>query len=68
MSLKKPSYLAWFFYLENMSLIKKNISNIIDELKQKCDVRLVAVSKGQNQEKILEVLKIKLKLMTFQSF
>ena len=57
MSLKKPSYLAWFFYLENMSLIKKNISNIIDELKQKCDVRLVAVSKGQNQEKILEVLK-----------
>jgi hypothetical protein len=39
-----------------MSLIKKNILNIIDELKQnnsqqKNDVRLVAVSKGQGQEK-----------------
>ena len=45
-----------------MSLIKKNILNIIDELKQnnsqqKDDVRLVAVSKGQGQEKILEALK-----------
>jgi len=45
-----------------MSLIKKNIINIIDELKQKNsqqknDVRLVAVSKGQDQEKILEALK-----------
>ena len=40
-----------------MSLIKKNISIIIDELKQKNDVRLVAVSKGQGQEKILEALK-----------
>jgi len=62
LSLKKPSYLAWFFYLEDMSLIKKNIINIIDELKQKNsqqknDVRLVAVSKGQDQEKILEALK-----------
>jgi len=62
LSLKKPSYLAWFFYLEDMSLIKKNIINIIDELKQKNsqqknDVRLVVVSKGQDQEKILEALK-----------
>jgi len=45
-----------------MSLIKKNIINIIDELKQKNsqqknDVRLVVVSKGQDQEKILEALK-----------
>ncbi|MDC6484373.1 YggS family pyridoxal phosphate-dependent enzyme [Methylophilaceae bacterium] len=45
-----------------MSLIKKNILSIINELKQnnsqqKNDVRLVAVSKGQGQEKILEVLK-----------
>ena len=42
-----------------MSLIKKNINNIINELKQhnsqpKREVRLVAVSKGQDQEKILE--------------
>jgi len=45
-----------------MSLIKKNILSIIDELKKNnspknSDVRLVAVSKGQDQEKILEVLK-----------
>ena len=45
-----------------MSLIKKNILSIINELKQnnsqqKNDVRLVAVSKGQGQEKILEALK-----------
>ncbi len=45
-----------------MSLIKKNINNIIDELKQKnsqqeSHVRLVAVSKGQDQHKILEALK-----------
>jgi pyridoxal phosphate enzyme (YggS family) len=42
-----------------MSLIKKNINNIINELEQhnsqpKREVRLVAVSKGQDQEKILE--------------
>ena len=45
-----------------MSLIKKNILSIIDELEQnnsqkKNEVRLVAVSKGQGQEKILEALK-----------
>ena len=45
-----------------MSLIKKNILSIIDELKKNNsqtnnDVRLVAVSKGQDQEKILDVLK-----------
>ena len=45
-----------------MSLIKKNILSIIDELKKnnsqhKSDVRLVSVSKGQGQEKILEALK-----------
>ena len=45
-----------------MSLIKKNILNIIDELEQNnsqkdSKVRLVAVSKGQGQEKILEALK-----------
>ena len=45
-----------------MSLIKENILSIIDELKQnnsqhKSSVRLVAVSKGQGQEKILEALK-----------
>ena len=45
-----------------MSLIKKNILSIINELKQnnsqqKEAVRLVAVSKGQGQEKILEALK-----------
>ena len=45
-----------------MSLIKKNINNIIAELKQKnaqqeSHVRLVAVSKGQDQHKILEALK-----------
>jgi len=44
-----------------MSLIKKNIHNITDELKHnnsKPDsvIRLVAVSKGQGQEKILEAL------------
>jgi pyridoxal phosphate enzyme (YggS family) len=44
-----------------MSLIKKNINNIIDELKQKNsqqknDVRLVAVTKGQDQGKIIEAL------------
>ena len=42
-----------------MSLIKKNINNIINELEQhnsqpKREVRLVAVSKGQDQGKILE--------------
>ena len=42
-----------------MSLIKKNINNIINELEQhnsqsKREVCLVAVSKGQDQEKILE--------------
>ena len=42
-----------------MSLIKKNINNIINELEQhnsqqKREVRLVAVSKGQDQEKIIE--------------
>ena len=45
-----------------MSLIKKNILSIIDELKKnnsqhKSDVRLVSVSKGQGQEKILEALR-----------
>ena len=44
-----------------MSLIKKNIHNITDELKQNNsqtnrEIRLVAVSKGQGQEKILEAL------------
>jgi len=44
-----------------MSLIKKNIHNIADELKQNNsqtnrEIRLVAVSKGQGQEKILEAL------------
>jgi pyridoxal phosphate enzyme (YggS family) len=44
-----------------MSLIKKNIHNITEELKQSnsqtdCEIRLVAVSKGQGQEKILEAL------------
>ena len=45
-----------------MSLIKKNIHNIANELKKNnsqrdSDIRLVAVSKGQVQEKILEALK-----------
>ena len=45
-----------------MSLIKKNILSIINELKQnnsqqKEAVRLVAVSKGQGHEKIIEALK-----------
>ena len=45
-----------------MSLIKKNIHNITNELKKNnsqrdSDIRLVAVSKGQVQEKILEALK-----------
>ena len=44
-----------------MPLIKKNIHNIVDELKQKNSqsdsvIRLVAVSKGQGQEKILEAI------------
>ena len=44
-----------------MSLIKKNIHNIADELKknssqQDGEIRLVAVSKGQDREKILEAL------------
>jgi len=44
-----------------MSLIKKNIHNITDELKQNNsqtnrEIRLVAVSKGQGKEKILEAL------------
>jgi len=44
-----------------MSLIKKNIHNITDELKHNnskpdSEIRLVAVSKGQGQEKILEAL------------
>jgi len=44
-----------------MSLIKKNILSITDELKkidskQDDEIRLVAVSKGQSQEKILEAL------------
>jgi len=44
-----------------MSLIKKNIQSITDELKQNnsqagYEIRLVAVSKGQGQEKILEAL------------
>jgi len=44
-----------------MSLIKKNIHNITEELKKNYSqhdgqIRLVAVSKGQNQEKILEAL------------
>jgi pyridoxal phosphate enzyme (YggS family) len=44
-----------------MSLIKKNIHSITDELKkidskQDDEIRLVAVSKGQSQEKILEAL------------
>ena len=44
-----------------MSLIKKNIHTIVDELKknnsqQEGEIKLVAVSKGQGQEKILEVL------------
>ena len=44
-----------------MSLIKKNIHSITDELKkndsnQNEEMRLVAVSKGQSQEKILEAL------------
>ena len=44
-----------------MSLIKKNIQSITDELKQKnsqadYEIRLVAVSKGQGKEKILEAL------------
>ena len=44
-----------------MSLIKKNIHTIVDELKknnsqQEGEIKLVAVSKGQGQEKILEAL------------
>ena len=44
-----------------MSLIKKNIYSIADELKQNNsqqngEIRLVAVSKGQGQEKILDAL------------
>ena len=44
-----------------MSLIKKNIHSIADELKQNNsqqngEIRLVAVSKGQGQEKILDAL------------
>jgi len=44
-----------------MSLIKKNIHSITDELKtnnsqQDGEIRLVAVSKGQSQEKILDAL------------
>ena len=44
-----------------MSLIKKNIHSITDELKknysqQDGEIRLVAVSKGQDQDKILEAL------------
>ena len=44
-----------------MSLIKKNILSIIDELKknnsqQDREIRLVAVSKGQSPEKILDAL------------
>ena len=44
-----------------MSLIKKNIHTIVDELKknnsqQAGEIKLVAVSKGQGQEKILEAL------------
>jgi pyridoxal phosphate enzyme (YggS family) len=44
-----------------MSLIKKNIHSITEELKknnsqQDSEIRLVAVSKGQSQEKILDAL------------
>jgi pyridoxal phosphate enzyme (YggS family) len=44
-----------------MSLIKKNIHSITEELKknnsqQASEIRLVAVSKGQSQEKILDAL------------